>query len=577
MPSDGPQFCCLMRVSTGFCSARVAAYLPTCMRLFWSLLLFAMQFCPAPSPTQQSTFGWPASLPASLSVLCSLFSVLDVCAPATAGAQIPGGDTGSLPVGEVCACQSLSLCRAMQFCQQGGIEFPFVCHNAFLDHTKLLTVRIHGRGPQHTSHPSPQWRAMLPLRPGSTQCLLISNLDGSALSLRNFAMQAAHLVGHRPSACCRLSDGAMQACNLGSQLAYGLSPEGNFYVWYADWQMVGQPRLLRPNGLLGLRIGEASHPGPSQPTQTTLRSFWGPDDSTAEAPSQLSEGGDILHVAIANPTAILGKFAEILELQAHVVAMAETSAVCSTQDSLTPRLRAKGFRCHWSAPVQPHATSPGLTESRRGCPGGTAVLSQVPSHYPFQSVPTELWETQRYVDSVVRIGTLAIRVASVYGYPSNHPDALVKNQALFSMVLLRLAPSKMPFLVCGDFNCDVTSLPCWQGYLASHCHELHQLHRQCTQAPLPATCKGATHYDTAILCPIMTRLWQSSSVDVDSHMFDAHSPVHLWFRLPVSRPATQAWRLPVSWSSFAPPKERVEHFYMALSSQQLGSGFCQVG
>ena len=214
--------------------------------------------------------------------------------------------------------------------------------------------------------------------------------------------------------------------------------------------------------------------------------------------------------------------------------------------------------------MQPHATSPGLTESRRGCPGGTAVLSKVLSHSTFQSVPMELWETQRFVDSVVRIGALAIRVASVYGYPSNHPDALVKNQALFSMVLL---PVKCRFW------CVVTLIAMSQASLVGR-DILRPTATSCTNF---TTSVPKLRYQPRVRGPrIMTRqyfarLWQSSSVDVDSHMFDAHSPVHLWFRLPISRPATQAWRLPVSWSSFAPPKDRVEHFYIDLRSQQPAS------
>ena len=80
-------------------------------------------------------------------------------------------------------------------------------------------------------------------------------------------------------------------------------------------------------------------------------------------------------VAVANPTAILGKTPEILELHAHV----ETSAVLSTQSSMSMSLRSAGYRCHWSAPVASHFSAPGQLP-RRGCAGGTAILSALPSH-----------------------------------------------------------------------------------------------------------------------------------------------------------------------------------------------------
>ena len=205
-PPDSPQFCSLARVDEGFCSARVAAFLPAYLRPFWCLLLLAMQFCPAPSPAQQLTFSRLTGPSALLSAFCFLFSVLGACAPATAGIQLPGDDTGRLPVGVAHACQSLSLCHAMQFCQRSGIEFPFGCRNAVLAHIPLQSARVHGHGPQHASSSSTTWSPALSLQPSRAQCLSLKRPEGCALSPRSLAMLEAVPVGRRLGARCMILD-----------------------------------------------------------------------------------------------------------------------------------------------------------------------------------------------------------------------------------------------------------------------------------------------------------------------------------------------------------------------------------
>ena len=165
-----------------------------------------------------------------------------------------------------------------------------------------------------------------------------------------------------------------------------------------------QPALARAtHPMRGVRIGEASHPGPSTPRpQPTLLSYWG----AQPAPTSSRPPSDRLTVVVANPTAVLGKVHELLELRAHVLLLAETSAVSSTQSTLTAQLRPHNFRCHWSAPVLPHNTSPGKVESRRGVAGGAAVLASLPSHAAFTSVPEDLWDTQRIAEAIIRVGGL---------------------------------------------------------------------------------------------------------------------------------------------------------------------------
>ena len=300
------------------------------------------------------------------------------------------------------------------------------------------------------------------------------------------------------------------------------------------------PRVcLRSWSLLGVRVGEATNPGPPGPVpQPTLHHFWSTPGSTpaADAPAQ-PELGDVLSITVASPTAILSKLHEVLELKSDLSLMSETSAVVSTQTTFAKQLRPHGYKALWSAPVEPHHSSPGRPESRRGCAVGCVVITSLPSHASTKPFPEELWHTQRVAEATVRVGGFAFRAMAIYGYPANHCDSAMKNQELLSMALKRLATCKLPFLLGGDFNCDVTSLPCWRGFEELGCSELHALYKSCCNASLPATCKGATAWDSAIRSPTLTKLWRSAKVDTDSHLFDAHAPVTFQLQVSLLRPA----------------------------------------
>ena len=320
-----------------------------------------------------------------------------------------------------------------------------------------------------------------------------------------------------------------------------------------------------------VRFGEASNPGPAGNSRTTLHSFWSSQSSAGAAdttPKQSSPvKGDSLKVVVANPTAVLSKEAELCALQAHVLVLSETSATAQTQLTVASSMAARGFRSFWSCPVEPHYTPAGQPESRRGCAGGTAVLSTLASHYPFAPVAEDLWGTQRMSSATVRFGVLAVRVVAVYGFPANHPDAADKNQLLFSQVLQYVSAVRGPVLVGGDFNCDLTSLPCWGAWCEAGYQELHSLYAHRFGRSLPPTCKDATAWDTLLMSPTMVSLFEGAEVHTDSHFFDAHAPVTARFTAPARPPETRRWRLPEIWMSLQPDQHRVARCYQSLSAE----------
>ena len=123
------------------------------------------------------------------------------------------------------------------------------------------------------------------------------------------------------------------------------------------------------------------------------------------------------------------------------------------------------------------------------------------------------------------------------------------------MILMRAALNRVllsgtPALIAGDWNCDPTLLPTWPhlqqlGYVEAFSGVQAKL-----DVMLPATCKGATRFDTALVPPILMQALCSAHVWVEEHLFDAHSPLTLDFSLPTQLPCYHRWRLPKTWNDF---------------------------
>ena len=145
-----------------------------------------------------------------------------------------------------------------------------------------------------------------------------------------------------------------------------------------------RPSLVRTwNCYAGVRVGEASHPGPTR-SQPTLHQMWGQTPSSPEsAPPDCRSGNpkvlDSFRVVVVNPTAVLDKEHALHACRAHVLFLAETSATAGTQVGVGANLAKLGYSTFWSRPVAPHATPGGRPESRRGCAGGAAVVTTLRS------------------------------------------------------------------------------------------------------------------------------------------------------------------------------------------------------
>ncbi|CAE7774452.1 unnamed protein product, partial [Symbiodinium sp. CCMP2456] len=328
------------------------------------------------------------------------------------------------------------------------------------------------------------------------------------------------------------------------------------------------------NWLHGQRIGEAANPGPAHQLSLleSFRQTSAPPHSD-EAPqpradaaipsdaassisgAQLTDGSSQsrnlpvhtdFRLAVVNPTAVLGKEADILDLQQDMVLLSETSAVERAQ-----RLAASAFgkaQCYsqWSPPVPPHATG---QDSLRGHAEGTAVISKYPLRGSFAGRP-EIWQGScRLVEAIARVGWFSFRVIAVYGFPANRAEAALRNDELFRWALQVATRDHLPAIIGGDFNCCIQSLPVWDEYRALGFRETFEFWEARTGTVLPPTCRAATRHDTVVLPPIFQQMLCKAAVSTHLHLFDSHAPLMLEFCIPASPILQYRWRMPRSWAT----------------------------
>ena len=251
-----------------------------------------------------------------------------------------------------------------------------------------------------------------------------------------------------------------------------------------------------------------------------------------------------------------------MALRCHVCLVSETSAVAKAQRIVSNRLRSTGFSWVWGTAVPPHQAETCRSDSLRGHAAGVAIASLFPVRLPFQPLDCTGVAAHRLILGHVRFGPLHARLIVVYGWPANHSAAKAKNETLFREVLQSVAGSPLPTLVGGDFNTDVTKLPCWPEFQRLGYAELFSFCAGRFGQQLPPTCRNSTRHDSVLLPRVFQPLLQKASVDVDCHLFDSHAPVLLDFRLPQHNPCKQVWRKPTSWMEFEPDAALAQQCYV---------------
>ena len=245
-----------------------------------------------------------------------------------------------------------------------------------------------------------------------------------------------------------------------------------------------------------------------------------------------------------------------MDLRADFIALSETSAVQRTQLVTSSAFRKVGFKAHWGAAVQPHTRRETDTVSMRGLAAGVALAARLPSRAARPPMSQEALATCRLSDAFVRLGALEVRVITIYGVPQSETDSRDRTNALLQQAFHRAVQCAVPCIVAGDFNVRPFELPAGQAFQSQGYQDVFDLHQGSTGTVLPATCKGSTRHDTAILHPTIVRLWKSAWV-VDRQLFDSHNPLCFKLSLCQQRPCTRVWRLPKPWSQLGVEREQL--------------------
>ena len=304
---------------------------------------------------------------------------------------------------------------------------------------------------------------------------------------------------------------------------------------------IGRLMARAHNPFCAYRFGEATHPGPP-----------------GLAPQ-------VARVAVVNPSAIYRKESYFLELGADLLAISETSAVDSVQRGFAKGMYPHGYQMFYSSPVAPHGRDSATGSSVRGLAGGTAIATRLPARASPAPFAPPVAQTTRLVEAFVRFGCLEVRCICMYGVPSSHKDSAELNSLLLETVIRRLSQNKIPTLILGDFNTDVTALPIWHQFAQLGFAEAFQVSFARLGVELPPTCKNATRYDSALLSQPLIDMLVQAQVLTDCHIFDAHAPLLLDFKVPSALPVLHRWDLPRPWTDFSYCPQNFSSAYQARS------------
>ena len=294
----------------------------------------------------------------------------------------------------------------------------------------------------------------------------------------------------------------------------------------------------------GIRIGEAKNPGPS---------------TRKKAPNTLN-------FAVVNPTALLNKVGTFVDLKKtcniHVFALAETSATATAQQTITKQLAKQQLSVNWSPPVLPQRDT---IKCDRGKASGTAIISSVPMR-PCRFAIPDYWKTNtRFNRAIIQIGQSHFQVWSVYGFTSSQPRCKERTNELLAFVNSQLDLVPLPYIICGDFNAEVTQLPIWTSFAQRGAQDLAEIHLRLHGCSMPPTCQQATRPDSAIISKDIVPLVRSIRV-LPATWFSTHAPVIFNIQLPGEALFRQHFTLPRSFMEFAPTKQDLEDAHAKVNA-----------
>eukprot|EP00438_Fugacium_kawagutii_P001979 Skav210047 [mRNA] locus=scaffold706:505896:511097:- [translate_table: standard] len=256
-------------------------------------------------------------------------------------------------------------------------------------------------------------------------------------------------------------------------------------------------------------------------------------------------------MAVSNPTTIHKKVSTLFEWGAHIICLAETSATNMVQQQITKEFKPLGFQSFWSPPAPPKKETIDDRPSLRGDALGTAIFSMIPARKLRLDIPLTLHSTVRFNAAVLRMGSSEVLVACVYGFATRVVDGIHLNDLLVAAVFDVIQKAGLPFIVCGDFNQPLSSIPAFKAFQAMGCVEAFQFAKMRFQDELAPTCRGITKNDTAILHPNLLPFVTGFQVD-KSFELESHTPLFIDFDFSIQAQDLEQWRIPKGWAAIIP-------------------------
>lgn len=228
-------------------------------------------------------------------------------------------------------------------------------------------------------------------------------------------------------------------------------------------------------------------------------------------------------------------------------------------------LSRKKINTIWSDPVLPLRDTHAERESDRGKASGTAVLSKIPFRKSRLPSSRQFEYEPRVVHVIAQLGQTYFQLVGFFGFAHSqcNPKATQRTSKLLSQVLERVQQTPLPFVICGDFNHEVTSLPCWPYFRNKGAVDLLTIHSRLYGSEMPFTCQGSTRPDSAIVSTELVPHVSCVRVyGVD--WFPVHNPVTFTVTLPKPQIYRSKLRLPETWMCYVPQQDQLASAFASL-------------
>ena len=204
------------------------------------------------------------------------------------------------------------------------------------------------------------------------------------------------------------------------------------------------------------------------------------------------------------------KHLDDFSLHTNCMVWTETSATKATQERAVRKAKSLHNFVQFSnpSPVSGRKARVGKPDAM-----GVMIFSDVPSRDLSGEWDEAIFRTARISDVFVNVANTRIRVIGIYGFHSGIPDNITQNDRLMAHVLSVASRVRMPTIITGDLNCDISSLQAWQqarsiGYVDVACRQA-QLHGV---EPDP-TYRGTSRLDYVLCDPIAATAFLQLQVD----------------------------------------------------------------